>query len=92
MHGWIILDKPSRYYLRPCGGGKVKIVTVLRSEARAPLEGEEIGHAGTLDPLASGVLPLALGEATKTVPYMMDAAEGLWVYRDLGRGARYRRL
>src|SRR5690606_26507175 len=39
---------------------------------------EQAGHAGTLDPLASGMLPIALGEATKTVPYVMDGAK---VYR-----------
>lgn len=39
---------------------------------------EKAGHAGTLDPLASGMLPIALGEATKTVPYVMD---GTKVYR-----------
>lgn len=61
MHGWIILDKPSG---RTCiqAAGRVKRLTGQK----------KIGHAGTLDPLASGVLPLALGEATKTMPYMVE--------------------
>src|SRR6476659_8477604 len=41
-------------------------------------QAEKAGHAGTLDPLASGMLPIALGEATKTVPYVMDGAK---IYR-----------
>ena len=40
---------------------------------RRLFDARKAGHAGTLDPLASGVLPIALGEATKTVPYLMDA-------------------
>ena len=62
IHGWIILDKPSG-------------ITSAHAVAKVKrlLKPEKIGHAGTLDPLASGVLPLALGEATKTIPYMMDA-------------------
>ncbi|MDE3061025.1 MAG: tRNA pseudouridine(55) synthase TruB [Pseudomonadota bacterium] len=62
MHGWIILDKPSGI---TSAHAVAKVKRLLRPK--------KIGHAGTLDPLASGVLPLALGEATKTVPYMMDA-------------------
>src|ERR671910_3262813 len=61
VHGWCILDKPvgmtSTY--------AVSVVKRLFSAKRA-------GHAGTLDPLASGCLPIALGEATKTVPFVMD--------------------
>jgi tRNA pseudouridine55 synthase len=64
ISGWIILEKPSGI-TSAHAVGKVKRL----------LHPEKIGHAGTLDPLASGVLPLALGEATKTVPYMMDAAK-----------------
>ncbi|NBX03374.1 MAG: tRNA pseudouridine(55) synthase TruB [Alphaproteobacteria bacterium] len=62
INGWIILDKPSG-------------ITSAHAVAKVKrlLHPEKIGHAGTLDPLASGILPLALGEATKTVPYMMDA-------------------
>ena len=64
INGWIILEKPSGI-TSAHAVGKVKRL----------LHPEKIGHAGTLDPLASGILPLALGEATKTVPYMMDAAK-----------------
>ena len=61
VHGWLVLDKPvgmtSTY--------AVSVVKRLFAAKRA-------GHAGTLDPLASGCLPIALGEATKTVPFVMD--------------------
>jgi tRNA pseudouridine55 synthase len=62
LHGWLILDKPLSI---TSAHAVAKVKRLLRPE--------KIGHAGTLDPLASGILPLALGEATKTVPYMMDA-------------------
>jgi len=62
LSGWIILDKPSGI---TSAHAVAKVKRLLRPA--------KIGHAGTLDPLASGILPLALGEATKTVPYMMDA-------------------
>ena len=61
LHGWIVVDKPE-------GLSSAQAV----SRIRRILHRQKIGHAGTLDPLASGVLPLALGEATKTVPYIMD--------------------
>ena len=64
VHGWLVLDKPY-------GVGSTPMVSKVRwlfSAAKA-------GHAGTLDPLATGILPIALGEATKTVPFMMDAAK-----------------
>lgn len=64
MDGWIILDKPVGM---SSAAAVAKVKRILRPA--------KIGHAGTLDPLASGVLPLALGEATKTVAYMMDAAK-----------------
>ena len=64
INGWLVLDKPL---------GMSSAQAVAR--AKRLLRPEKIGHAGTLDPLASGVLPLALGEATKTVPYMMDSAK-----------------
>ncbi len=64
MNGWIILDKPSG-------------ITSAHAVAKVKrlLKPSKIGHAGTLDPLASGLLPLALGEATKTVAYLMDASK-----------------
>jgi tRNA pseudouridine55 synthase len=61
VHGWVILDKP----VGMTSTHAVSIVKRLFTAKRA-------GHAGTLDPLASGCLPIALGEATKTVPFVMD--------------------
>lgn len=63
-NGWINLDKPL---------GMTSTQTV--GAVKRLLRPKKIGHAGTLDPLASGVLPLALGEATKTVPYLVDATK-----------------
>jgi tRNA pseudouridine55 synthase len=67
ISGWVILDKP-------VGMGSTEAV----SKVKWLFQAEKAGHAGTLDPLASGMLPIALGEATKTVPYVMDGAK---VYR-----------
>ncbi len=67
VSGWVILDKP-------VGMGSTEAVSKIRWLYKA----EKAGHAGTLDPLASGMLPIALGEATKTVPYVQDGAK---VYR-----------
>lgn len=66
MHcdGWLVLDKPE-------GIGATEAVTRLRKL----LGCRKAGHAGTLDPLASGVLPVAFGEATKTVPWVMGGAK-----------------
>jgi tRNA pseudouridine55 synthase len=61
VHGWVVLDKP----IGMTSTHAVAIVKRLFQAKRA-------GHAGTLDPLASGGLPIALGEATKTVPFVMD--------------------
>jgi tRNA pseudouridine55 synthase len=61
VHGWVALDKP----VGMTSTHAVSVVKRLFSARRA-------GHAGTLDPLASGCLPIALGEATKTVPFVMD--------------------
>lgn len=61
ISGWIILDKPYDF-------GSTEAVSKIKWLFKA----QKVGHAGTLDPLASGMLPLALGEATKTVPYVMD--------------------
>src|ERR1039457_2226892 len=61
VHGWLVLDKP----IGMTSTHAVSVVKRLFSAKRA-------GHAGTLDPLASGCLPIALGEATKTVPFVMD--------------------
>jgi tRNA pseudouridine55 synthase len=67
VSGWVILDKP-------VGMGSTEAVSKVRWLYKA----EKAGHAGTLDPLASGMLPIALGEATKTVPYVQDGAK---IYR-----------
>ncbi len=67
VSGWVVLDKPAGIGSTQCVG-KIKW---LYQAAKA-------GHAGTLDPLASGMLPIALGEATRTVPYIMDGEK---VYR-----------
>ncbi|MGH6869891.1 MAG: tRNA pseudouridine(55) synthase TruB [Rhizomicrobium sp.] len=62
VHGWVVLDKPQ---------GLTSTQAV--SAVRRVFDAQKAGHAGTLDPLATGVLAIALGEATKTVPYAMDA-------------------
>ena len=62
LHGWLVLDKPL---------GMTS--TRALGAARRMLNADKAGHAGTLDPLATGVLPLAFGEATKTVPYLVEA-------------------
>ena len=64
VHGWLVLDKP-------VGMTSTQAVGAVR---RA-FDARKVGHAGTLDPLATGVLPIALGEATKTVPYAVDGAK-----------------
>jgi tRNA pseudouridine55 synthase len=61
VHGWIALDKA-------VGQTSTDAVAALKRMFRA----KKAGHAGTLDPLASGILPIAFGEATKTVPFVMD--------------------
>jgi tRNA pseudouridine55 synthase len=61
VHGWLVLDKP----IGMTSTHAVAVIKRLFSAKRA-------GHAGTLDPLASGCLPIALGEATKTVPFVVD--------------------
>jgi tRNA pseudouridine55 synthase len=67
VHGWLVLDKP-------VGVTSTTAVAILKRLTRA----KKVGHAGTLDPLASGLLPIAFGEATKTVPYVVDGEK---IYR-----------
>ena len=62
VHGWIVLDKPVGMTSTQAVGAIKRLFSCKRA-----------GHAGTLDPLASGCLPIALGEATKTVPFVMDS-------------------
>lgn len=67
MHGWIIIDKP-------VGPGSTQIVSAVKRALKTGGYGKyKVGHGGTLDPLASGVLPVALGEATKLSGRMLDA-------------------
>jgi tRNA pseudouridine55 synthase len=67
MHGWIILDKP-------VGLGSTQAVSAVKRALRAGGYGKfKVGHGGTLDPLASGVLPIAIGEATKLAGRMLDS-------------------
>lgn len=61
ISGWLVLDKPVDF-------GSTEAVGKIKWLFNA----QKAGHAGTLDPLASGMLPIALGDATKTVPYVMD--------------------
>ena len=67
VNGWLIVDKPS---------GMTSTTVVNR--VKRLYDAAKAGHGGTLDPLATGLLPIAFGEATKTVPYVMD---GLKTYR-----------
>src|ERR1700740_1540373 len=60
VHGWVVLDNPQ-------GLSSAQAVAAVRRS----LDAAKAGHGGTLDPLATGVLPIALGEATKTVAWVM---------------------
>lgn len=62
VHGWVIIDKPA-------GPSSTAVV----GKVRWAFEAQKAGHAGTLDPEATGLLAIALGEATKTIPYVTDA-------------------
>ena len=64
IDGWLILDKP----LGPTS-------TDMVNKLRWAFDAKKAGHGGTLDPLASGVLPIAFGKATRTIPYIMDATK-----------------
>src|ERR1700674_4921148 len=64
IHGWLVLDKPA-------GMTSTQAVGAVRRLFDAP----KAGHAGTLDPLATGGLPIGPGEATKTVPYAVDGTK-----------------
>jgi tRNA pseudouridine55 synthase len=69
IHGWIVLDKP-------VGLGSTQAVSAVKRALREAGEPKiKVGHGGTLDPLASGVLPIALGEATKLCGRMLDATK-----------------
>jgi tRNA pseudouridine55 synthase len=79
VHGWIILDKPLGL---TSAQGVAAVKRILR---QAGLPVPRIGHGGTLDPLATGVLPIALGEATKLAGRMLDADKGYDFTVDFGR-------
>lgn len=64
LDGWLIVDKPS-------GIGSTDVVNIVKRAFNA----QKAGHGGTLDPLATGLLPVAFGAATKTVPYVMDGTK-----------------
>lgn len=66
VHGWLIIDKPS-------GTTSARVVSAVRRATGAA----KAGHGGTLDPLATGVLPIALGEATKTMAYVVDGEKAI---------------
>jgi tRNA pseudouridine55 synthase len=69
VHGWIVLDKPP-------GLGSTQAVAAVKRVLRQGGHGKvKVGHGGTLDPLATGVLPIALGEATKLAGRMLDATK-----------------
>ncbi|MFN4099163.1 MAG: tRNA pseudouridine(55) synthase TruB [Pararhodobacter sp.] len=65
VNGWLVVDKPAGV-----------TSTAVVGKVRWALEAQKAGHAGTLDPAATGVLAIALGEATKTVPFVTDATKG----------------
>lgn len=64
INGWLIINKP-------IGTGSTRVVSIVKRYFSA----KKVGHAGTLDPLADGVLPIALGEATKTINFAMDSTK-----------------
>lgn len=79
MNGWIILDKP-------VGLGSTQAVAAVKRNLRQAGYGKvKVGHGGTLDPLASGVLPIALGEATKLCGRMLDASKAYAFTVQFGR-------
>src|SRR5208283_447791 len=64
LDGWLIIDKPPRL-----------TSTDVVNRVRRAFDAQKAGHGGTLDPLATGVLPIAFCAATKTVPYVMDGTK-----------------
>jgi len=80
IHGWIVLDKP-------LGMGSTTAVSAVKRILREAGEPKtKVGHGGTLDPLASGVLPIALGEATKLAGRMLDATKAYDFTTRFGEG------
>jgi len=62
LHGWVVVDKP-------LGFTSTDIVRIIKKKFNV----KKVGHGGTLDPMATGILPIAIGEATKTVSYLMNS-------------------
>ena len=77
VHGWLVLDKDL---------GDTS--THALAQVKRLFDAQKAGHAGTLDPLATGILPIAFGEATKTVPFAVDGEKA---YRSSCAGAQRRR-
>jgi tRNA pseudouridine55 synthase len=75
INGWLVLDKPLGLTSTQAVG-----------KVRRLFDAQKAGHGGTLDPLATGVLPIALGEATKTVPFVMEGAKGYCFTLRWGQG------
>ena len=80
VNGWVIFDKP-------VGMTSTRAVALLKRLFNA----KKAGHAGTLDPLASGILPIAFGEATKTVPFVQEGEKAYRFTVQWGVGDRHRR-
>ena len=80
IHGWLVIDKPP---------GMTS--TQVMARVRRLLNAEKAGHGGTLDPIATGVLPIAFGEATKTVAYAMDGTKTYRFRLRWGEQHRHRR-
>jgi tRNA pseudouridine55 synthase len=85
VNGWIVLDKP-------VGLGSTQAVAAVKRNLRQAGYGKvKVGHGGTLDPLAGGVLPIALGEATKLAGRMLDASKDLRIHGALWARDRHAR-
>mgnify|MGYP001253462159 CR=1 FL=1 len=76
--GWIILDKQKGVTSRQ-----------VVSKISKALKIKKIGHAGTLDPMATGILPIALGEATKLIAFVQNKKKKLFLHSEVGRSDGY---
>jgi tRNA pseudouridine55 synthase len=79
IDGWLLIDKPA---------GITSSAVV--NKVKWALNAKKAGHAGTLDPEATGLLAIALGEATKTVPYVTFWYKSIYIYNKAGRSYKYR--
>ena len=78
ISGWIILDKQSGVTSRQLVSKISKILKI-----------KKIGHGGTLDPMATGILPIALGEATKLISFVQNKKKKIFFHRQVGRSNGY---